>query len=442
MRIASLSRPGRLAQLATGLTFLALFSATSLAAQDSNAQGGKAEATTSSDASIRSAIDKLASPDFDVRRAAGDELVARGKQAVEALEKVVADSKDPELRWQARRVLRRIDRADSGQRRSAEQPGGDELRSRGRQQDERQLERVERGQQARPQPRQDWSDFDPGFPGLDPDFAERIRKQIEEALPRGFGLRFGPGGPGGQGAARGSSLKVEVGPNGVEVEEKANENGKETVKRYSAKDMESLLEKHPELKGRIGVTPRIDIDMPDFGSFFGGTPFRGFRFDRAPLRGFEQDLGALEQRMRELEERLRQGGMGAWRRPSTDQGRDKSDGDKSDGERRDPGLESTKPQPAAPDGPTLGVMIRESIPASLRDYLDLEDGVGLWVESVVDASLAAKAGVLSGDILVAIDGAPLRSPSDVRNALSKKGSAKLSLEIVRKGASKTLTIER
>ncbi|MCA8970838.1 MAG: PDZ domain-containing protein [Planctomycetes bacterium] len=435
--------------IAAAVALVGLLAGSPVFAQDTKAEA-KQETRVDDITAVRSAIEKLASTDFDARRAAADELVARGESVVAELEKVVSESKDPELRWQARRVLRRIGRQQTDTQQDSRAEGERDAGTANP--GARRLERVRRGGLPRRAP-QDRGGFDLDFPGIDPDFAERIREQIEQMVPRGHGFRVAPGQAGTQ---SGSSLKVEIGPNGVNVEESTNENGKESVKKYSAKDMESLLQKHPELKGRIGVAPRIT--MPDFGSLFGGgaspfsgrspfqgSPFRGSPFQGSPFENLHRDLGSLEERMKELEERLHAGRFQGPRAGESDEGAAKGRvdsphedaNDDAKGEERDREVQ-------APQGPTLGVMIRDSIPESVRAYLELENGVGLWVDSVVDGSLAAKAGVRAGDILVSIGSASLRGPADVRSALSamKTNDDAGVLTLIRKGATQRVELAR
>ncbi|MCB9919068.1 MAG: PDZ domain-containing protein [Planctomycetes bacterium] len=441
--------------IVAAVALVGLLAGSPVFAQDTKAEA-KQETRVEDVTAIRSAIEKLASTDFDARRAAADELVARGHSVVAELEKVVSESKDPELRWQARRVLRRIDRQQNDAHNDTQDSNANEGRDPATATPgTRRLERVRRGPVQRRAP-QDRRGFDLDFPGIDPDFAERIREQIEQMLPPGQGFRLAPGQAGTQ---SGSSLKVEIGPNGVNVEESTNENGKESVKKYSAKDMESLLQKHPELMGRIGVAPRIT--MPDFGSLFGrgaspfggrspfqGSPFQGAPFQGSPFEDLHRDLGSLEERMRELEERLRSGRLTSpWPRAGeSDDGAAKGQTDTGGAEKpsTDSPSNDDQDQPAPlPQGPTLGVMIRDSIPEGVRAYLELENGVGLWVDSVVDGSLAAKAGVRAGDILVSIGSTSLRGPADVRSALSAiKANDAGVLTLIRKGVTQRVELAR
>src|SRR5690606_17512801 len=89
------------------------------------------------------------------------------------------------------------------------------------------------------------------------------------------------------------------------------------------------------------------------------------------------------------------------------------------------------PLPAT--GRRLGVAIRP-IPDALRDYLELEQGQGLMVDSVQDDTLAVALQLRAGDIVLSINGASIASADDVQKALGaiEKG-AKVTVEFIRRG---------
>lgn len=82
--------------------------------------------------------------------------------------------------------------------------------------------------------------------------------------------------------------------------------------------------------------------------------------------------------------------------------------------------------------PVLGLTL-QSAPDVLRAQLDLPEGVGLVVTDVADDSPAAKAGLKKNDILLAADGAELKTVEDLQAALDKTKNDLLSLSILRKG---------
>jgi S1-C subfamily serine protease len=77
------------------------------------------------------------------------------------------------------------------------------------------------------------------------------------------------------------------------------------------------------------------------------------------------------------------------------------------------------PAPAAPpDGtPYMGVFLREGLDDALRAALELEPGVGLLVDDIVEASPAKAAGIRRFDVLVKLDGEPVRTNTQFRQRL-------------------------
>ena len=75
---------------------------------------------------------------------------------------------------------------------------------------------------------------------------------------------------------------------------------------------------------------------------------------------------------------------------------------------------------------------------AVREYVGLDDGVGLWVESVQPDSLAAALELQKDDIVVKIGAHAIASPADVQAALAtiKQGEA-VEVQFVRKGERKT-----
>ena len=98
---------------------------------------------------------------------------------------------------------------------------------------------------------------------------------------------------------------------------------------------------------------------------------------------------------------------------------------------------------ATGEGLIVRISIKPEIPAEVREYLDLEAGVGLMVEAVQDGSLAAALGLQKGDIVTRVASHPIRSTQDVQQALApiKKGEA-VEVQVVRKGATKTLSANK
>jgi len=209
-----------------------------------------------------------------------------------------------------------------------------------------------------------------------------------------------PKGAKGKSQSSSQSTKVTATPDGVEVE--INDNG--NIKRYTAPDMKTLLETHPELRGRVGGSS-IHIGKP---GKIPGTMNEQF------------------ERMRREMERMRKSF-----------GRDFDDFDWS-WPRIDKKPDKTKPGPLRriepktnDQGPKLGVMIRPASP-DVVSFLGLPSGVGLMVDQVVEGSKAEKIGLKPDDLVVKVNGKWIRSPADVADALrSAKGGT--TVEYYRKG---------
>ena len=235
--------------------------------------------------------------------------------------------------------------------------------------------------------------------------------------------------------------------------------------------MKTLLKKYPQLKGRVGVAPRLRIgrggigslpgfDLPGFGPR--GLDLPGFGRGGAGRDPFGGDLRKQfeQMEMRQLRERMRSQFGKDGRRGfdfdfdfdfdvDTDRDASSSSSSRSDGARAEQRREARKIEKrrearkiekVAPRGPTLGIYVHDEIPAALRGYLDLPAGQGLWIQSVVDGSLAEKSGLRTGDIVTKIGTRKIASPSDVRAALAAKGE--LTIHYIRKGALKRAKLRR
>jgi S1-C subfamily serine protease len=81
------------------------------------------------------------------------------------------------------------------------------------------------------------------------------------------------------------------------------------------------------------------------------------------------------------------------------------------------------------------------LPESLRSSLGLSNETGLIVISVESSGPAEAAGVLVGDILVALDGRPVADTDDVQSVLSSESVGKtITAQVVRGGASAEVQI--
>ena len=76
----------------------------------------------------------------------------------------------------------------------------------------------------------------------------------------------------------------------------------------------------------------------------------------------------------------------------------------------------------------------------LRRAVGLPDNDGLLIRDVVEASPAARAGLSSGDLIVAAAGQPARTPDDLFEALAGAHSGTLELKVVRGTDERTLQV--
>jgi len=75
----------------------------------------------------------------------------------------------------------------------------------------------------------------------------------------------------------------------------------------------------------------------------------------------------------------------------------------------------------------------------LRQQLHLPDEQGLLVESVMEGSPAAQAGIQRYDVLLAANGTPLKNVADLVGELNKGKDAKLSIDLIRGGERQTIS---
>ena len=85
----------------------------------------------------------------------------------------------------------------------------------------------------------------------------------------------------------------------------------------------------------------------------------------------------------------------------------------------------------------LGTRVTSMTP-ELREFFGAPKDAGLLVQEIEADSVAAKAGVKVGDVVVAIGGESIEGVSDVRRALAAKAGSEVEVEVVRKKKRKTL----
>ncbi|MEX1368537.1 MAG: PDZ domain-containing protein [Nannocystaceae bacterium] len=89
------------------------------------------------------------------------------------------------------------------------------------------------------------------------------------------------------------------------------------------------------------------------------------------------------------------------------------------------------------DEARLGTQV-SSMSSELREFFGAPPDAGILVQRVEPGSAAEGAKVKVGDVLVEIDGRPVRQATDVRAALSSRSGQQVRLVVVRKGKRKTL----
>lgn len=372
-------------------------------------------------------IEQLGADGFRERREAERQLRALGDDATSALRAAADEHEDPEVRWRARKLV-------------GETQGGDgQLKPRSPGRGLTEAEPTE--------PRADDEPFDRRVAEL----LERLEATLEHNGIRGRvdlrplrdmreqmdqldreldelrnqnGFRIL-----GNGLSQGMTQKVEIGPDGVRVETRQKgENGEEETKVYEAEDMESFREKYPEVAERFHIGGNGSPFRVWGGN--GATPFGSprIRFFRNPgAQGWPGgpwtvDPRATEpQRLQPLAPRLQ------------------------DPRLQDPRLQDSRvddwnlTDSAPSEGRRLGVYVGDLKPG-VREYFELDEGVGLLVDRVADEGLAHAMGILAKDIVLSINGEVIHGAADVARVLGgiAKGD-KVEVEVLRKGERKSLS---
>ena len=341
-----------------------------------SAQGAEAKPPT-----VTELIERLGDDSYKVRREAEDALRAEGSAATEELRKAAESHDDAEVKWRAKRLLRQAEGTD-GPGLAPRAPGA------GRD------DRVPGGGRLRLGPDQDiGTRFDRLFEQLERDFGTQLPRakffggdffqdleaRMEEM--RRSSTMLEQSGQGFRMSIDGDGVRLQVTEQG--------EGGKSDTKTYEAPDLETFRTKYPEIAewyldgGGVRVFSFGPGVRPNLRPGTGLSP-RGLV---APPRGVD----AL---------------------PGTDVAEDDRD--------------------------RLGVYV-EAVPEAVREFLDLPVGVGLRVQSVVEDSMAAQAGVEAGDILLEVAGRKVASPDDVRGALhALDGGVEFEVKVNRRGEARAL----
>ncbi|MCR9248392.1 MAG: PDZ domain-containing protein [bacterium] len=364
--------------------------------------------------SVSEWIDELGAESYKRRVRAERALRDLGKAALPALQKAAEATADPEVQWRSKRLVRQIERGGSSGK-----AGDVEAREPGR----RQAPAAPGRRRGLPEARDQFEDI---FRRMERDFGVDIprRRFFADDFFKDLDQQFRDLRD-MQGRLQGMSqgMNMQVGPDGVRVEVmEQNEDGELEKKVYEAKDMESFQEQYPDvLKGN-----GLSFDLSPFGlRSFQGSPWGALPFDEQNLpeswRPFLQDRGNRRRALMPFVQidpdafDSQDDPFAPFQRPS----------------RRNVPNEAAAP-PA--DGERLGVRIRDQIAPAVREFLGLEDGVGLMIEMVQDGTLGAALKLERGDIVTRIGGEAIGSAEDVRRALRAIPEGKdVKVEWIRRG---------
>lgn len=175
-----------------------------------------------------------------------------------------------------------------------------------------------------------------------------------------------------------------------------------------------------------------------------------------PDEVFEQVRGALTQLGMDPEQYFEQGDDGLWRPAeqyrhmfkqfksllAPPRRHDDREGEAERPVRKEspkPGRESAA-KPASGPPAWLGIQV-DDLEESTRAQLDLEEGVGLVIADVVSDSPAEKSGLKKQDLLLQIDGKPVRGEESLRKFMESATAGQESkFTVMRKGEEKTVTV--
>lgn len=348
-------------------------------------------ATTPADGGIAALIRDLGASSYKTRLEAERKLRELGKDALPALREA-AGRDDPEVQWRARRLIGQIGRGERGglqARPDADRPTralDPAPQDRGRQEPDRGQpdEMQRRFDQMFGQLEREFGFDIPRGRFFQDDFFRDLQSQMD-ALRDGF-----PAMPG-----QGRAMALQIGPDGVRAEVKIkNDKGEEENKVYEAPDLETFQQKYPGVLENQGLGGGIRL-------FGGGLPqMRGLQpLPRTPApRRLPVDSEPLEP------------------------------------------MDATAVPPA---GKRLGVVVRQEIPADVRDYLEIADGQGLMVEDVQAGTLAEAMGLQRNDVVLEIGGKAIGSTADVQEALGGiAAGGKVEVKVLRRGKDLVLSTSK
>ena len=338
------------------------------------------------------AVKQLGSETFRDRQQAEKALRQLGKDALPELRKAAEESKDAEVQWRARRLIRQLEEgADTG---LAPRDAGAAPRS------------VDRDGPIAPRGAR------PSFPGVPEDMQRRF-DELFRSLEQDFGMdipraRFFDDSffqdlqhqvddmqqqLQQQSFGEGRSMSMQMGPDGVRVEVKTkNDKGEEETKVYEAPDLETFREKHPGVLDGSGIGGGFTFTLPNGG-------FRGFAQGMPQFRGLAPRALA-------------------------------------------PDMAQLAPTDVLPPAhKRLGVTVRNEVSQDLLEHLGLEGA--LCVDGVQPGTLAESLSLRAGDLVVRIAGKSIASTADVQEALgSVEAGAEVEVVVYRKGIETTLRAKK
>ena len=342
---------------------------------------GTAAAQNSKDAKpvVERLIQELGDSQYKTREAAEESLLKRGKAVLQRLKEVAAKSDDPEIKWRASRLVRGIEAGGSSVRTLRKRVDQDSSRSREGKSESGSVS----GTKDLPKVLDDLrrSMAADAMNAESREIIERVMKQLEEGL-----------GKSGQGLPQ---VKIFDFP-GVDIT-KIDGGAIRRLTRTQGRSMQMSM-------GPDGV--RVETEEVDENGKKQRKVYRAADMDtfKKKYPGVLDEKGPLPGGI------LRRKGLLEVLQPR-----------------------GGRPQVPEPEGRKLGFYIGEITP-SVRDYLGLEDGLGLMVDRVVDGSLAQKLALQSRDILVAVQGVKIFGTADVARGLAKtKSDHEVSITVLRRG---------
>lgn len=259
----------------------------------------------------------------------------------------------------------------------------------------------------------------------DPERARRARAILEE-----LDKKPSKPAPRPKAEATSRSMKLSIGPDGrVEaVVAEKDASGRTVEKTYTADSMDDFQAKHPEVARHFRLQPRELPPMDDLGKSlqdwmkrFEDGDFRGrdlFKdltaspFFRDLFKDVPEPFADLLDNPEEFMERFRE---------------------------LQPGLDPAAP-PVAPAPRAEGRFGIALAPVgeALSSHLGLPLGEGALVVEVTKGSRAEKAGLRPMDIVLAIDGRPVKDAAAARQAVREKADGGFTLDVMRSGKRETL----